>query len=364
MTILACNREHIPEVVELLAGRTAQEDPADHAERCRYFEDVFFSNPWHDPDLPSLVYQDETGRVDGFLGVLPKPMVFEGEPVRAALACKLRVRNPAEGQGPRNPWTALRLLKRFFKGPQDLSVANPVNLDGKKIFEACGGLAVPLYSLRWFRPIRPARAVLAFMEVQSNRRSRPLTLLADAADLAGTRIVSRLAASRGEPYALAGLDARSAVEALERAPGFDLRPHYDAPSLEWVLEMARRRAMGGCFRAAMVKDNARRDIGWFVYVQVREHVGLVLQSIAVDGHHGTVLRAAIEDAADRGLALLWGAVSGGDLQPYNVNRCPLQGGDEWMFTHSRQPPLVEAFLRGRALFTGLDSERWIRRDRS
>src|SRR5438046_196924 len=43
-----------------------------------YFERIFFQNPWVDADLPSLVYEDETGRVGGFVGVVPRRMLFLG----------------------------------------------------------------------------------------------------------------------------------------------------------------------------------------------------------------------------------------------------------------------------------------------
>jgi hypothetical protein len=362
MRILPCSREHIPAVIELLADRSAQDDPRLHAEGCRYLEEVFFGNPWYDPELPSLVCQGASGRIDGFLGVLAKPMVFEQEPLRAALSCKLRVRSPAKGEGPRNPFIAFGLIKRFLEGPQDLSAADWATEDAKKLFEACGSLAIPSYSLHWYRPIRPAQALLTFMEAQRGRsRSPALSLLAGMADLVGTKVVHRSRAAGGSSYTLDQLDTRLAVETLERAPGFSLRPHYDVASLDWLLEMAQRRAVGGCFRAAMVKDDAGHAIGWFVYLQSRRQLGLVLQLFALSGHHGTVLNAAIDDAADKGLALLLGGVDGHQLHLYDDNRCLLRGGASFLI-HSRRRALVEAFLSGRALFTLLDGEGWMRRD--
>ena len=131
MQILPCTREHIPGVVALLAEGGAPRggawrDAADSDTLARYLEEVYLDNPWYDPELPSLVCADG-GRIDGFLGVVARPMLLRsGQPVRAAASSNFRVRGGDHG-GRRNPLIAMRLLKRFFEGPQDLSVANGAN---------------------------------------------------------------------------------------------------------------------------------------------------------------------------------------------------------------------------------------------
>jgi hypothetical protein len=72
-----------------------------------------------------------------------------------------------------------------------------------------------------------------------------------------------------------------------------------------------------------------------------------------------VLRAAIDDAATQGLALLRGDVDARDLQAYRNALCLLNTG-RWMLVHSRRQAIIDAFMHGRALFSGLDGERWIR----
>jgi hypothetical protein len=364
MKILPCTREHIPDVVELLTGGGPRRGPGGRTALCRYLEEVYFDNPWYDPELTSLVFEDGSGRINGFLGVLARPMVLrDSEPIRAAASSNFRVRG-ADGQaGPRHPFAAIALLKRFFEGPQDLSVANGANRLSKKIWEACGGVSLPLYSLDWLRVIRPARAVL---ELAAGQRSRPLPrglrLLADTVDLgAGNWLIRRALPDRGgADYELHELDAASVIDGVAHARGLDLKPRYDADSLAWLLELGRRKAVGGRSRAIMVREqDQQRAVGWFVYYQKRERVGEVLQLVAADGQLETVLRAAIRDAAAQGLALLRGDVYARDLQIYRNVFCLLNTG-RWMLVHSRRPALVETFVRGRALFTGLDGERWIK----
>ncbi len=356
MQVVPCTREHIPGVVALLTGGGAPDD-ADPGALARYLEEVYLDHPWSDPELPSLVCVDG-GRIDGFLGVVARPMLHGGQPVRAAASSNFRVRGgPA---APRNPLIAMRLLKRFFAGPQDLSVANGANPLSKKIWEGCGGIALPLYSLDWFGLIRPARGLL---ELAATSRTRPwppgLRSLADAADVVvGNRLAQRSDARATVP-AVTELEPQAAVDWLARAPDFDLVPRYDAASFAWLLDMCRRKAIGGRLRAMAVHEPQRPVLGWFVHYEKRARVGEVVQLVAADGRLEAVLRAALADAAAQGLALLRGDVDARDLQAYRDALCLLNTG-RWMLVHSRRQAIVDSFRRGSALFSGLDGERWIR----
>jgi hypothetical protein len=356
MQVLPCTREHIPGVVALLTEGGAPDGAADPRATARYLQDVYLDNPWADPELPSLVCVDD-GRIDGFLGVVARPMLHGGQPVRAAAASNFRVRGgPAAAP---NPLIAMRLLKRFFAGPQDLSVANGANPLSKKIWEGCGGIALPLYSLDWFGLIRPARGLL---ELAAASRTKPwprgVRSLADAADLvAGNRLAQRSDARATAPV-VTELEPQSAVDWLARAPDFDLVPRYDAAAFAWLLERCRAKAIGGRLRAMAVREPAGA-LGWFVYYEKRARVGEVVQLVARAGRLEAVLRAALADAAAQGLAMLRGDVDGRDLQAYRDALCLLNTG-RWMLVHSRRQAIVDSFRRGSALFSGLDGERWIR----
>jgi hypothetical protein len=360
MKISPCIQEKIPAVVEFLTRNPAHVDPAEHARLCKYYQEVYLSNPWYDPELAPLVCEDASGRITGFQGLIPRPMTLEnGEQVRAVVASNLRVDRDANGR--KNPLVAMQLAKACLEGPQDLTVTNSSNWESKRVWEACGGIAAPLYSFTWLRPLRPARALLELAEMQRGRAvNRGLRRLADAADVIGAKLVARLARNGRADCRVAELDRQYAIEALRQAPGFDLRPYYDLPSFSWLLRMSRSGAVGAWLRAAMVRDDRRqREVGWFVCAQRSERVGRVVQLVAMPGHFETVLRAAIEDAASKGLALLYGEVDPTDLQSYRDTACLLHTGG-WTLIHARRPALLESFLRGRALFTGLDGSSWLR----
>ena len=56
-----------------------------------YFKRVFLDNPSRDDALPSLVYQEDDGRVVGFLGVVPRRMSMGGQQLQAAISSQFIV---------------------------------------------------------------------------------------------------------------------------------------------------------------------------------------------------------------------------------------------------------------------------------
>lgn len=61
--------------------------------------DTFLNHPHADDELTSQVLADETGKVGGFIGIIPVKMVIEGRPVRAACAGSMMVERPSKSAG-------------------------------------------------------------------------------------------------------------------------------------------------------------------------------------------------------------------------------------------------------------------------
>ena len=117
-----------------------------------YFQTVYLTNPWSDPQIPSLVYENSTGVILGFLGVVPRPMSLRGRPLTAAVSSQFIV-EPGDGSG----MIAVHLAKTFLSGPQDLSLADEAGMATRKLCESLGGTTVLLYSLYWGRLLRPCQ---------------------------------------------------------------------------------------------------------------------------------------------------------------------------------------------------------------
>ncbi len=82
-----------PSAVADLRRRTFRFSRWDSAEALQaYLKTAFLENPWYDEELPSLVYEESPGKIAGFLGVVPRPMVMHGKAIRAAVTTQFIIR--------------------------------------------------------------------------------------------------------------------------------------------------------------------------------------------------------------------------------------------------------------------------------
>jgi hypothetical protein len=312
-----------------------------------YFRELLLHNPWADAEMPSWVAEDEAG-VAGFMGVMTRRMRFAARPIRVAVACQLMV-DPGRPTG----FAALELMRRYFAGPQDLSVADGANDAARRCWEACGGLASPLHTLHWVRLLRPARGLLHLAGGRAlNLLGGPFAALADACLRFGPHVQSGL---REEPLEAAGL-----TEVLRRLRSvFALRPDYEVWDLEWLLSQARAKRRHGELHGALLRDRGGRAAGWFLYYLN----GAVSKVLSVGGGRSElpgVLEALFEHARARGAAALEGRLEPHVAPALKGKRCLLQNRGISTLLHSRDPALLVPFLRGDALFTRLEGEWWTR----
>jgi len=83
--------DDVPAAAALFGRAYPQHRWASQAACESYFREMFFDNPWRDPELPSWI-AEEDGRISGFYRVMPRPMRFRGRPIRAAVTCQTRMR--------------------------------------------------------------------------------------------------------------------------------------------------------------------------------------------------------------------------------------------------------------------------------
>ena len=322
------------------------------AARAAYFVEALLGNPWTDPQLPSWIAEDEQGLV-GFIGVMPRHMRLGTRPVRIAVACQLMV-DPAR----RASLAALELMRRFFSGPQDLSVADEANEVTRQCWEALGGTASPLHSLRWVRLLRPMQGALVLASTRPALRSvrrfaAPLAALVDACT--PQRWTSRAGPALREDE----LDPGALAAAMQDLRGgFTLRPHYDARSLEWLLRQTQEKRRDGPLHGCLLREQGRLA-GWFLY-HLNAEMSRVLQIGARRERVAAVMQHLFQHARARGAAAIEGRLEPHLVQGLKGSRCLLQSRGAATLVHARDSGLLLPFLRGDALFTRLDGEWWMR----
>lgn len=323
-----------------------------------YLEEIFCHSPWHDEALPSLVYEDDRGRIAGCLGVMPRPMWMNGCRVRAAVSHSFMV-DPAS----RHTLAALQLVQAYFTGRQDIALAEANHLS-RQMWALAGGTTPLLYRIRWVRPLRPVRHALAWLTHRGLpgpvfRAFQPLGWAADA-------LVTRVGGSalRLTPPALFSeeLDSHALAHCLtEFSRNRSLRPEYDGRSAAWLLGMLGRKVHLGAPRRACLRDAHGRLAGWYLYYLKRGGIAEVVQVGGRDDSIGSVLDHLFHDAWQGGAVAVSGQVDPAHMQVLSDACCIFRldrhsGGVRF---HSRRPDVVQSILRGDAFLTRLEGEWWI-----
>ena len=321
-----------------------------------YFEEILFKSPWRDAALPSLVAA-KNGHITGFLGVVPRPMTLRGRNLRVAVCTQFMV-DPQH----RIDLAAIQLLKAFFAGPQDLSLADGANDDARRMWIALGGAAPLLYSLHWLRPLRPARYAFSLIE---RRASFPLAVIGRSLAALADAAIARLPASQlheedGEVTEEPLQSAAMVAHLPEAMSGTALQPTYDARALGWLLEQAARKTRHGTLRASAVLDRQRRLVGWYLYYVRAGGVSEVIQLAARDGSFNRVLQRLVVDAWRHGATAVRGRLDPRFAQELSDHHCWFRRESSWTLIHSRQTDIAATIQQGDAFLSRLEGEWWLR----
>ena len=324
-------------------------------ELAAYLRQMLCDHPWRDDDIPSWV-ACEDGAAVGFLAVMPRPMMHGKRPVRAAVGCQYLV-HPRQ----RRSLIAVQLLKRFFEGPQDLSLADGANHLSARMWEPLGGTVSPVHSMAWIRTLRPAQSVLRLAQLKSSwpgavgAMGRPLAALVDACAM-------RTSHFRFKPQLVEEeLDSRSFHAALtEHTARFALRPLYDLPSLEWLLEQVAEKKRHGRLQARLLRDPNGKQAGWFLYYLEEGGVSRVIQLAARQDRVRPTLEHLFQHASDRGAVALEGRMDPRFAEELGRMQCFFRNCGELTLIHSRDPALLAPVLAGNAFLTRLEGEWWLR----
>jgi len=345
--------DDIPQVAGLYMRVFRKSDqPASPAMQA-LFHKIFFNNPWHDETMPSLVYQTPDGKIAGFLGVMPRMMLRHGRPVRVAVSNSFMVAPDS-----RQSFAAMQLLKSFFAGPQDLSLAEGGEAS-RRIWEALGGAKSYLYSMQWTRHLRPSQYVTALLlkdklPAALALASRPICYAVDAM---AARIPPNQFQQSSAALATEDLEAETlltCISAFTRQHA--LRPLYDQRSLSWLLEIFAEQKSYGALQKLVVRRASREIAGWCLYYLKPGGLGEVLQ---IGGHPQSmpqVLAELFRHAWRNGVVALSGQLEPKFMQEFSEQYCIFRHSNAWMLIHSRHPELLEVIHRGEAFFSRLEGE--------
>jgi len=350
-------RDDIPQITSLYehVARSGSRTPP--SELAGYFANTFLDHPWADPEIPSLVYEEEDGAIVGFLGSSVRRLVFDGRPIRACVSGQLitepRIRSQAGG---------VFLMRACMAGPQDLTLTDGASFVVEQIWDRLGGEPFQIACVDWLRVFRPWRFAGDFL---AHRRKhtrlgvtvRPLWSLLDAMTLRlpGPSLRPKATETIAEP-----LTPRAVMEHLPHvAESFRVRPDYDEGFLDWLFREMALVARRGTLVSRLVRDRKHRVRGWYVYYLRPGGIGHVLQIVGSERDLDDVLGDLFRNAWSNGAAALLGRVDAHLREPLARRRCLFRPSESLALIHARDPKLLHAIQSGRALLTRMEGEWWM-----
>jgi hypothetical protein len=319
----------------------------------RYFERTLFEHPWADPEIPSLVYEADDGRILGYMGAHVRRLRFEGEPARMRCAGQL-VSDPDE----RRRAIGAMLMRRFLSGPQDLTITDGATPLVRQMWVGLGGHVLYPGSLVWTRLLRPSRALgNRWLRRRSRENWRavanPLFAALDAATAWASRPPAPDPDVIGEELTAEALREHQA----EVFPGARVFIDYDGAFVGWLFsELEAVRTRGRLTRRLLRRDGEL--LGWYVAYMQPGGISQAIEVAATRGAAEPVLDHLFDDAWRSRSAAIEGRIEPGLYAALANRRCLLRHGDGALF-HSRNERIAAALGLGQSALTRLDGEWWM-----
>lgn len=321
-----------------------------------YFATLYTSNPWRDPAIPSLVVDDGRGGVIGFLGVLVMPLALGGRQLRVAVGGNLMV-DPDRG----DPLAAVRLLRQFLAGPQDLSMTDTANQTAVGLWTRLGGALARFHSIRWLLLVRPVTlGIAAGLRMSVGARVAPW--LGRPFDALAVRRLERHLDGQGSPGRLVDIDVDTLSEFLRGLHDQAvLVPGDDVAWFRWLMTMAADKQQFGAMRVqAMVHLASDAPQAVVVWYPNGGGIGQVALMAAQRRRHGDLVATLVEAAKDEGSLALMGRGDPFLMHDLGLRPTVYVQRNECLMVHARDRSLVEPIVAGEVSISRLFGEWWTR----
>jgi hypothetical protein len=345
----------IPEVVSLYEQviRSGLRRPA--PKLADYFRRTFLEHPWTDPEIPSLVYRDDDGRIAGFLGSHVRRLRFDGRPIRMACSGQLVVAPEARGEA-----AGAFMTQEYFAGPQELTITDGANEPVRRMWQLLGGEVLHVSCIDWTRIFRPAAVAREYAARNGHPRvARATAPLGAPLDALATRLPAKLFRAPKPAGTVETLTPERLVTHLDTVTStLRLHPDYDEGFVDWLFrEMAEVKSRGDLVRS-LVRGDDGRVLGWYVVYVRRGGVSDAVQVAAADGAAGAVLDHLFDETFRRGASAVRGRIEPRLLAALWGRRCVLRDSEDAL-AHSRSPEILAAIRGGQALLTRMEGEWWM-----
>lgn len=319
-----------------------------------YLRRLYLEMPGFEPEVHSLVHEDDAGAITGFIGVNMLRMRYRERSLLAAVCGSLMVKDHEAA-----PMAGARLLRAALAGPQDLTLSGTANAVSTRMWCSLRSVTLPFYSLDWTRIIRPA-SFAADKAARTVKAARFIMPVARGIDHILRRHTALVPARQGSLSAsqIGREQFAALVEPLTRH--YTIRPDWADGQLDAILADAERKSLYGEVVFCQATTTAGVPVGAFLYHLRPGGVARVLQVLARPGQAGAVLDCLTYDAARRGAIGLRGRTQPALVEVMYGRRMFFTYPPATSVVHSREAALVEACRAGDIFFNGLVGEDWSR----
>ena len=313
-----------------------------------FFRETVLMQPWADPEIPSLVYDDPDAGILGFLGSHVRRLLLDGRPVRVGCSGQLVADPDAAKPG---SGRAAHAQPHARRAGRDAHRRRHPTV--RAMWERLGGVTLPLASMGWTRVLRPARFAAAIAGPAPGREPRRSAAVLDA--LAGPAHPPRPAPARARGLHRAA--HQRAAARTRRARQLAASPRLQRVYLDWLFAQMEAVPERGELRRLAVRDERGDPLGWAVYYRARGGISQV-QQIAALGDPGQVVDHVLWDAAQGGSVAVQGRLEPALVPPLFDRRCIFRR-TEWALLRADDPELLAAITAGDSLLTRMDGEWWM-----
>jgi len=316
-----------------------------------YYREVFLHNPWVEDDIFPLVYRAK-GKVIGFYGRVPRRMILDNRPIRAAVGHRLMV-DPDCGSN----LAAIKLVRTFFSGPQDLTIVDGANDLGRKISEGGGGHVSYLYSMNWVKPLRLFNYALDILSKKTTsflQIGKPFCGLMDCA--ASCVLHAHLSYKKPSDCKVVEIDHTSLLSCIEEfSRDYRLRPKYDNETIMWLWEFLEKNEHRGLLKGDVVCDRNDKKIGAYLYYLKPRGIAEVMMITGRRKTYNRVFECLLHRVWSEGATCVIGRMEPKFLHCFWDHNCLVKKGS-WAIIHAKDNELLNIINRGDAFLSSLEAE--------
>jgi hypothetical protein len=341
----------ITQVADLHQQSGIGDSPQDMGRLCDYYRTTFIDSPWHNPNLPSLVGCDDKNQIVGFIGVLSRQMMYNKTRLNVAVAHRFMVDSRRA-----SPMIAVRLMKRFLAGPQDLSLSDGANDQGKKFWLGCGGQISWLYSIDWFKPILPISYFMSVASRKNHRWLRGLLPIGNLIDKAYLRFFKGSISQDADELKKEPLTYELLFECIQQFSAAKiLVPIYTIPEIQWLYQFMAFNTARGQLDGRRLKDKSGKNVGCYLYYLRDDGIAEVMLLCACKNRETQVYHCFLNELKQKGAIGVIGRIEPDFMLTFGQDKVLFKRGS-WAMVHSRRPELMNAINSGNAFFSKLDGE--------